>query len=79
MKYLIIIFAIISFGLIFTGIILDLGENPLKNKFYGFGISSLFVITIPLFLFWRKDKISIEKYAWKNPKNKVEDEVSDKE
>lgn len=66
MKYIVILSAVVSFGLICTGIYLDIQENPLKHKFYGLGTVGMFFITFPLFLFWRRNKFTRDKFLWKN-------------
>lgn len=79
MKYVVILSAIISFGLIFTGLYFDINNDVLKDRFYGLGTISMFFITFPLFLFWRRNKFTREKFIWKNPnlqeneKEKTED------
>ena len=67
MKYVVIFFAIVSIGLILTGIYFDYQDNPLKHKMYGFGTIGMFLFTFPLFLIWRRNKMSREKFLWKNP------------
>ncbi|MXV38720.1 hypothetical protein GO491_08565 [Flavobacteriaceae bacterium Ap0902] len=66
MKYLVITAAIISVVLLFTGIYLDMTDNPLKDKFYGFGTIMMFLVTFPLFLIWRRNKTDLKKYVWRN-------------
>ncbi|MFK5878801.1 MAG: hypothetical protein QM478_04805 [Flavobacteriaceae bacterium] len=46
MKYIIIIFTILSFGSIFTGFLI---ESEFSEKFIGFGVVGIFLIVIPLF------------------------------
>ena len=48
MKYLIIIFTILSFGSIFTGFLI---ESKFSEKFIGFGVLGIFFIVIPLFTY----------------------------
>lgn len=72
MKYLVILLAVVSFGLIFTGIYYDfiMPNEVLKNKFYGSGTLLLFIITMPLFLYYRRKKIDVKKYMINPPKEK---------
>lgn len=67
MKYVVMFFAAISLGLILTGIYFDYHDDPMKHKMYGFGTISMFLITFPLFLFWRRNKMSRDKFIWKSP------------
>ena len=54
MKYIILIFNVISFALIITGYLIE-SEN--SNKLIGFGVVGLFFIVFPLFSYYRwKDK-----------------------
>ncbi len=46
MKYVIIVFAILSFGSILTGFLID---SEFSQKFIGFGVLGIFFIVIPLF------------------------------
>ena len=46
MKYLILIFTILSFGSILTGFLI---ESDAAQKFIGFGVLGVFFIVIPLF------------------------------
>lgn len=66
MKYAVIISALISVGLLLTGLYFNFVEDPIKDKFLGFGTLSLFFITFPLIIFWRSKKFDINKYVWRN-------------
>ena len=66
MKYLVILSAVISLGLIIAGIYFDYQDDPIKHKLYGFGTIFMFLITFPLFLYWRRNKMTREKFLWKN-------------
>ena len=46
MKYVIILFTILSFGSILTGFLI---ESDFSEKFIGFGVVGIFLIVIPLF------------------------------
>lgn len=46
MKYIIIVFTILSFGSILTGFLID---SEFSEKFIGFGVLGIFFIVIPLF------------------------------
>jgi len=46
MKYVIIIFAILSIGSVLTGFLF---ESEFSEKFIGFGVVGIFLIVIPLF------------------------------
>ena len=59
MKYLITFLFIASIGSIIAGYFLDV---PYTEKLIGFGVVGLFIIVIPLFLYYRwKDK-DVKKY-----------------
>lgn len=66
MKYIVILFTIISFTLIFLGIYFYAIEDLVYHKYFGFGTISLFLITFPLFLFWRRNKTEMSKYVLPN-------------
>ena len=59
MKYLILILAIVSFGLIIFGYATDM-ENP--EKFIGFGVAILFLLVFPLFAYYRWKEKDIKDY-----------------
>ncbi len=73
MKWVIITLALIAISLLLIGIFFDFTNNPSKDLFYGSGTLLLFFVVFPLFLYYRKDKVDMEKYKWKNPKNKLDD------
>lgn len=54
MKHIVLIFFIVSIGLILTGFLLDLEYS---QKLIGFGTAGLFLVVFPLFSYYRwKDK-----------------------
>lgn len=54
MKHIVLIFFIVSIGLILTGFLLDLEYS---EKLIGFGTAGLFLVVFPLFSYYRwKDK-----------------------
>ncbi|WP_248724413.1 hypothetical protein [Seonamhaeicola sp. ML3] len=54
MKHIVLIFLIVSIGLILTGFLLDLEYS---QKLIGFGTAGLFLVVFPLFSYYRwKDK-----------------------
>lgn len=77
MKYLVIISAVVSIGLILAGLYFDIKDNPLMHKMYGFGTIGLFLITFPLFLFWRRNKFSRDKLVWKNPSEREKEKTEE--
>ena len=66
MKYIVILAAILSIGQLMVGLYFYVNDNELYHKFFGFGTASLFLITFPLFLFWRRNKTDMSKYIWRN-------------
>ena len=74
MKYITIIFLMISLLLIGAGIYYDIAglDEIAKNKLYGFGTLGLFFLTMPCFLIYRRNKINIQKYMFRQPQQKEE-------
>lgn len=77
MKYVVIFSAFVSFTLIFTGVYFDIQGDMLKHKFYGLGTISMFFITFPTILIWRRKKITREKFLFKNPNAKEKEKTED--
>ncbi len=59
MKYILIFFVIASFGSILTGYLID---NEFSEKFIGFGVIGLFLVTIPLFCYYRWKDRNVKDY-----------------
>ena len=59
MKYIIILFTILSFGSILTGFLV---ESDFSEKFIGFGVLGLFLIVIPLFTYYRWKDRNVKDY-----------------
>ena len=59
MKYLILIAFILSIGSIATGFLFELNFS---EKLIGFGTVGLFMITFPLFIYYRWSKRSLKDY-----------------
>ena len=66
MKYVVLLFALVSLGLLGIGLYHYINDNHIYNKYFGFGTVGLFFITFPLFLFWRRDKFDLKNYTWHN-------------
>ncbi|MDO5509725.1 MAG: hypothetical protein Q4F57_03405 [Weeksellaceae bacterium] len=75
MKYVLWVLLIASLTLIGVGISHD--GTPEAAKWYGSGSFLLFLVTMPLFLFWRRNATNIGRYMMENPyrpKRNVEEE-----
>jgi len=59
MKYLIFIVFLCSIGSIASGLIFDV---PYSEKLIGFGTVGLFLLTFPLFIYYRWSKRSLKDY-----------------
>lgn len=66
MKYLIIILFAISLTLIGLGIYFYIISSPKQHLFFGIGTMLLFFVTMPVFLFYRRKKIDLQKYSLDN-------------
>ncbi|MGI9525737.1 MAG: hypothetical protein ACR2MS_01360 [Weeksellaceae bacterium] len=66
MKYIVLLAATISVTLLLIGLYFNYTEDPLKDKFFGFGTIGVFLVTFPLFLIWRSSKFDLKKYVWRN-------------
>lgn len=76
MKYIIIIFLVLSLGSIFTGYLVDF-EN--SEKLIGFGVAGLFFIVFPLFSYYRwKDKDLKDYMITKENLDKMRKDQKDK-
>ena len=69
MKYIVFLSAAVSVGLLLTGFYYYIIEDLQYHKYFGFGTVSLFLITFPLFLFWRRNNFKREHYIWQNRSN----------
>lgn len=69
MVYILWVFLIVSLGLIGVGVVHD--GTPEAAKWYGSGSFLLFLVTMPLFLFWRSGKTSMSKYIMQDGTKKV--------
>lgn len=56
MKWVVLLLGLASVALIITGAVLEVMGNPLKDKFFGFGVLFLFLGFMPVFIYWRWDK-----------------------
>lgn len=63
MKYLIIIALILSLGSITVGFLFDLDYS---EKLIGFGTLGLFLVTFPLFIYYRWSKKNLKDYMITN-------------
>lgn len=83
MKIVNLILFIISIGFILIGVYFDfiIEDEISRDKFYGFGTVFLFLITMPIFLYSRRDGKNWEKYILKkdqiknNKRSKKENEI----
>ena len=59
MKYLILLLAILSFGGVFYGFLV---ESEASQKFIGFGVVGIFFLVIPLFSYFRWKDRDVKDY-----------------
>ena len=59
MKYLILLLAILSFGGVFYGFLV---ESEASQKFIGFGVVGIFFFVIPLFSYFRWKDRDVKDY-----------------
>ncbi len=62
MKYIILLTFLIDLGLLITGFILQGKQHPLAEKFIGFGVLALFLVVMPLFIYYRYRNKSAKDY-----------------
>jgi|TARA_B110000240_G_C13469189_1_gene440142 hypothetical protein len=60
MKYLILLLAILSFGGVFYGFLV---ESEASQKFIGFGVVGIFFLVIPLFSYFRWKDRDVKDYT----------------